>query len=534
MVDYREQVMARLEQAGYAEPSRGGDGDEVVIDSDFVLECLSANELGDGILYAALHKGRFIFVKNFGEWFCWRGHYWAPDDYDEAIAAVEMVAIRYAKELDQLNERLEAAIAAGKDGKLEADRLGKVVTSLRKRVVKLRSSRGRENCLKFAHTNPVNQLAVHAREFDANPWLLACKNGVIDLRTGKLRPGRQEDYISKHCPIDWKGLDADAGPFYGIVQEIFDHDNAMVKFMQRLYGYGITGLVVEHVFSVHHGAGRNGKGLMFDMFMRALGDYAGPIPSEMLLDSSRGASPNQTSPELLALKGMRLAIASETDEGRRFSAAKVKWLTGGDRLTARGLYDKKPTKFDPTHLLVLLTNNRPDAPGTDSAFWDRCLLVHHRIKFTKTDPKLPNERKGDKMLYVTLLDYLPGILAWLVRGCLEWQERGLDPPESVRDAVNEYREDENYIGQFLKACCELGEDYNVGAKELYALFERWYVAEVNKNERFVPSKKKFGKLLMATELFKKKRPGGMIKYYGLRIRMSAISTYMGGDDGADY
>ncbi len=516
---YAADVQARIakEQAEMAVDPAEVPG--VNISSEFVMECLVANEFGDGMLYAALHQDEFIYVKNFQKWFVWCGHYWQEDKLDYAVGAVEKVALRYIEEIEILGSSLAQAMALGEEGEDRQKSIRRQMKRIYQRIEKLRSDAGRRNCLKFAHTNYVNQLAITGDDFDKDPWLFACKNGVIDLKKGTLRAGKQKDYISKCSPVEWQGIDAPAKAWDKALDEIFEGNKEMIDFNRRFYGYGITGVVTEHVFSVHHGGGRNGKGLMFDMFMRAMGTYAGPIPSEMLLDSNKGgASANQTDPALLAMKGLRLAIASETDEGRKFSAAKVKWYTGGDVLTARGLYDKSPTSWDPTHLLALLTNNKPDAPGTDFAFWSRCNLIHQRIKFLKDKPPmLPNERKADPELYNSLREDLPGILAWLVRGCLEWQKDGLKPPEIVTSATEEYQEDENYIGQFIKAAIEIDEKYSVSAKKLYQAFEIFYLENFTKVERFVPSKTKFGKRLMATELFKKKRPGGIIKYYGLQL-----------------
>jgi len=531
---YSDEVQARIEQEQAAQAD-SVDNDRPEITSKFVMECLDANELGDGMLYAAIHLGRFIYVKDISQWYVWRNHYWQLDIHDEAVGAVESVALRYIEEIEILGSKLAASMATDskEEGSNRQESTKRKISEIYKRVKKLRSDNGRLHCLRFAHTNPVNQLSISTDDFDLDPYLLACRNGVVDLKTGTLRPGKQEDYISKHSPVEWQGMDASVDEWTKVLKEIFEDNQDIIDFEQRLYGYGITGDVNEHVFSVHYGGGRNGKGLIFDMFMRCLGDYAGPIPSEMLLESNRiGTSPNQTSPELLALKGMRLAIASETDEGRKFSAAKVKWLTGGDTLTARGLYSKKPTWFVPTHLLCLLTNNKPSAPGTDSAFWGRCLLTHHRIKFVKGDPCLPNEHKADPQLYTSLKEELPGILAWLVKGCLMWQKHGLSPPEAITNATKEYQEDENYIGQFIEAAIELGEKFNSGAKELYQAFEIFYRENISKVERFIPSKTKFGQRLMATELFQKKRVAGMIKYYGLRLNPIWQSRVMteGGDE----
>jgi len=220
----------------------------------------------------------------------------------------------------------------------------------------------------------------------------------------------------------------------------------------------------------------------------------------------------------MALKGLRIAIASETDEGRKFSASTVKRLTGGDTITARGLYDKHPTKFKPTHLLLLLTNHEPGAPVGDMAFWERCFLIRHLISFVNRDPATENERKADTLLPEKLRQIGPAILAWLVKGCLKWQEaKLLHPPESVKKSTEEYRKEEDYIGQFLETACLRQSGARVNATDLYIAFTLWYQQTVNKKERFTPSQKMFGTKLKAREEFGVTVSNGRTFYHDLDL-----------------
>lgn len=495
------------------------------VDSKFVMECLNANELGDGMLYAALHKDQFIYAKNFGCWFAWDKHSWISDDLDWAIAAVENVALRYADEIDTLWIKFSEEVRLDEGG--DSKSIRKKINTISKRIDRLRNDSGRQNCLKFAHTNPANPLAIKGNEFDENPWLLACENGVIDLKSGELGDGRPEDYISKKCgvpfpEVPWDKIDFSL--FDKTLEAIYGGNNEEISYMQRLYGYGITGLTIEPVFPVLIGKGRNGKSIIIETLFHILGDYAGPIPSEMLLDGNRTQA-GGSDPALMALKGLRLAVASETDEGRKFSPSKVKWLTGGDAIIARGLYDKKLTKFLPTHLLILLTNHEPTPPAADFAFWERCWLIRHLFSFVdrdKDEEYQVNERPADKDLPEKLREIGPAILAWLVKGCLEWQKKGLAPPKSVKVSTAEYQEEENYIEQFLEAVCTFGPGSKAGATELYESFRYWYLHNINATERYVPSQKRFGKEVMSTGRFTKKRPGGRVVYSGLSIDLNYV------------
>ena len=514
-VDQRvAQENAEREQAKKEEPEDG-------ITSEFVMGCLQSEQLGDGILYAALHKGQIVYAKNSAQWFVWDKHTWRRDDLDRAVSAVETVAQRYAAEIPILQEQITKAMKTGDNEHVKqvTGMVNNQIDKIASRIRNLRKDTGRSNCLKFAHTNPSNQLAIAGTEFDLNPWLLGCQNGVINLITGELEEGRPEDYVLKRCGVEYLGLDVDQSLWEDTIRQIYNDDQEIIEFVQRMFGYGITGVVYEHVFPVLIGRGRNGKSIMVEAITHVMGDYASVVPPELLLDSNRPGNANQSNPELMALKGLRIAIASETDEGRKFSGSTVKKLTGGDTITARGLYDKHPTKFKPTHLLLLLTNHEPGAPVGDMAFWERCFLIRHQLSFVNRNPVTENERRADIELPEKLLKIGPAILAWLVKGCLKWQEGGklLHPPKSVINSTEEYRKEADYIGQFLETACLRQNGAKVNATDLYIAFTLWFKQTINKSDRFTPSQKMFGTKLKAREEFGVTSSNGRTFYHGLDL-----------------
>lgn len=515
---------------GSASSAAGGSGHGAIeITNGFVIDCLRANELGDGMLYAAMHQDRVIYAKNSQQWFVWDEHYWRRDDLDQAVGSVETVACRYAEEIHRLRKEISDAYGLSQeDGKTMAGRNNPLIENLYSRIARLRKDSGRNNCLKFAHTNPKNQLAITGKEFDMNPWLMATPNGVINLKTGELEKGYPSDYISKRTAAPFYGLGVKAAKniWTETLRQIYDGDEELIAYLQRLFGYGITGLSVEHVFPVMLGRGRNGKSLIIEAISYALGDYCGIVPAELLLESSRQTNAAQSTPELMALKGLRLAIASETDEGRRFSAARVKWLTGGDTITARGLYDRHPTQFDPTHLLILLTNHEPGAPDSDMAFWERCFLIQHRISFVNREPVGDRERRADPSLPMKLRQAGPEIIEWLVNGCLEWQRVGLKPPASVIKSTAEYREESDYIGQFLEACTIKKDGVSEMAGLLYEAFRIWYLKTINENPRYVPSQKAFGKKLRSREDYPPSKSNGLVVYHGLSLNPEYVQKVL--------
>ncbi len=497
--------------------------DKPVITSRFIQDCLYANELGDGMLAAALFKGRFLYVKSWKEWLSWEGHHWELDIMAKSMASVEEVAQECLVESTRIVGRIGVAIEK-KDKEL-VDTLQDTQKSIYKRVGRLRSERGRANTLKFAHTNISNQIAIKGDELDINPWLLACKNGVIDLRTGELRPGRPDDLVSKASPVDFTGIDTPAPTWEMFLKQtmaiktfpseksapVFKEHPPLVEYLARLFGYGLAGLTVEHFLPILWGQGRNGKGVLVETISAILGNYMGPIQAEMLLDQGRVKNSAGPSPDIMALRGLRMAFASETDQGRRFSTSRVKWLTGGDTLKGRYPHDKYETEFDPTHTLILMTNSKPDVSDDDFAFWERVHLVPFELSFVERDPEKDNERPADKYLQQKLLKEAPGILAWLVRGCLEWQRIGLKPPAVVVDATKEYRRNEDLLGHFLKDCCYEGQDVTTTAADLYDRFRKWW--EINVSRKIL-SQKKFGGMMV--KKFKRSK-SGTYRYFGIGL-----------------
>lgn len=497
-VEHRKKIEA--EKFGNAEDDSNDE-----ISSIFTMDCLNANEFGDGEMFKAFFRNVFVYNKSMGEWMRHCVHFWELDTMNSAMAAVEKVVERYLQEVISISNKIRNL----KDKDPNESRLKQERKLLLRRSDALRSVRRRSNCLTFAHTTK-NPLAIKGDEVDCKPYLLACGNGVIDLKTGGVNHGRAEDYLLKHTDIEWQGLDEPCPLWEKTLLEIADEDIELVEFEQRLYGYSMSGGNPERCFVVLDGSGWNGKTLKTRVIGYVLKDFVGPIQSELLLSQGRLRSSSAPSPDIMALRGLRMAFASETDDGAKFSASKVKWLTGNDELIGRYPHDKLPVKFEPTHTLFLLTNNKPHAPGGDYAFWKRMLLIPHKLSFVER-PIADNERKVDKYLFEKLKAEASGILAWLVKGCLLWQRDGLNPPACVREATAEYQKDEDIIGQFIDECCLVQEGITVGASNLYNAFDEWYTSNIGK---YPPKQKTFGTWM--TKRFRRER-GKAYFYIGIGL-----------------
>jgi putative DNA primase/helicase len=315
-------------------------------------------------------------------------------------------------------------------------------------------------------------------------------NGVIDLQTGGMRPSRPGgEYVKTFAPTRWEGIDALCPTWTEFLNSTFGGDGEIIGYMARLAGYAITGLTSEAVLPILWGAGRNGKTVLVQALGDVLGaDLAGPIEAEMLLEGRFSRHAGGPASDLMHLRGRRLAWLSETNENRRLNAGRVKLLTGGDLITGRPPYGVRQITFRPTHKIFLLTNHRPKADATDEALWRRVCLVPFPFKFVP-DPAKADERLADPALPEKLRAEASGILAWLVRGCLAWQKDGLIPPASLKEATQEYHDEEDTIKLFIDEKCFEGPGYVARASAIYDAYRAW--AEKNSEKPMTGTK--FGK-----------------------------------------
>ena len=433
-----------------------------------ILDGLHSNEDGDAWLFNAIHKNRYIYDHAAEQWHEWQGHYWQEDETNWAMYGINSVIDVYGKLADQKGWE-ETKLIKAKAAQDAIDACREIRAELLKRIRSLQTATRKRNVLFLATL----AAGLTGREWDLDPWLLGTLNGVIDLRTGKKRPGEQKDYIKSVAPTECNCLNEKAPTWDQFLKDTFDKNQELISYLQRLMGYAITGLKREHVIPVLYGKGRNGKGTFLETIKSVLGPLAHKCRSEALLDSGRSKPSGSADADTLAFKGKRIVFAAETAQGSRLNAGKIKELAGGDTLNARGVYGRRPVEFEPTHLLLLMTNNKPQVPASDYAIWQRIHLIPFTLSFIDNPNKTKNERQADKDLSDKLKKEAPGILAWLLRGCLAWQKEGLNPPVSVTQATNEYQREMDLIGQFIDARCVTKTHCTVQAGKLYKAYESW-------------------------------------------------------------
>jgi putative DNA primase/helicase len=336
-------------------------------------------------------------------------------------------------------------------------------------------------------------------QWDTNPWVLACPNGVLELASGTLRPGRPDDRLTMRTAVPFDPSTT-APRFEQFIAEVFDDDLTRVDWVQRALGYALTGITSEQVWFLLHGTGANGKGTLTRLFAHVLGDYAFNLPFQTF-ESRASGIPN----DLAALVGRRFVTASETNDGTRLNEARLKSLTGEDDITARFLHGEF-FSFRPVSKLFLSVNHRPVVRDLSAGFWRRLRELPFERAFTL-----------DQTLGPALLAEAPGVLAWAVRGCLRWQAEGLgNLPVKVADAIADYRHESDVLADFIAARCVTLAGVSGRASHLFDQYVRWAEqANVARDERL--SQTAFGRALTERG-FKKNHTNQGASYHGIALR----------------
>jgi P4 family phage/plasmid primase-like protien len=425
------------------------------------------NDLGNAMRMLKLFGNDIRYCLNVG-WYRWDGRRFAFD--------AEGNRVRRHAQATAVHMRLAAAKLPGKT---EAEQ--KANLTMFKFAISSGNKKGIDGMLSEIRT----QIPVSPDDLDRDPMLLNCRNGTVDLRTGELRPHARDDLLSKVCGTDY---DAEAAcpRWERFVLEIFDGKTDLIDFVQRSLGYSLTGECREEVLFILHGSGANGKTVLIETMAAVLGDYVKHSPADAWTVSSQP----QPSYDLAALVGARFVPVVETERNKQLAEARIKQATGGDKLPAMHKY-KNPFEYQPQFKLWFATNHKPKIRGSDHAIWRRVYLIPFTVQFVDKE-KADDEggrRIKDPNLIVELKKELPGILAWMVRGCLEWQQWGsLRPPEMVTTATKDYQDSEDNISGFIGDCCNVrrslkGEPFG----RLYAAYLVW--CEVDPEEPLEPTSK---------------------------------------------
>lgn len=397
-------------------------------------------DLGNAQRFVTRHGQNLRFCPKLNQWFVFDETRWVPDETGEVVRRAKETVRAVYSEAATLTERATREELAKHALRSEGEKQIRSMVNLAKSE---------------------ERIAVTPDQFDTNPWFLNCRNGTLDLRTGKLFPHQRNFLCSKSLSVPYEP-DAKCPQWLAFIRRIMSGDLPSIEFLQRAIGYGLTGKTSEQVLFVLYGRGANGKTTFIETVRKMLGDYA----RQSAFDSfvvRRNEGPRN---DLARLTGARFVAAVETGEGRRLDETVIKQLTGGDTLAVRYLY-REPFEFVPQLKLWLVANHKPSVKGTDEAIWRRIRL----IPFDVTIP--PTER--DKLLPEKLQSELPGILAWCVRGCFEWQRAGLREPVRILKAGNVYRREMDILGEFIEDNFIFGPREYATSADIYDAASDWCI-----------------------------------------------------------
>jgi putative DNA primase/helicase len=376
---------------------------------------------------------RLLHVNGMG-WFRWDNKRWAPDDRGQVTQEILAVLRRQHRAGFGNPDSLKEVKACSPDSAVRG-------------IANLASS--------------MPAFAATVGDLDADPFVLNCANGTLDLHDLTLKPHRPADRVTKVTAAGYHP-EATSSLWDRFLARVLP-DTEVRTYVQRFIGVSLLGLVREHELHLAIGTGRNGKGVFVEAVTAALGDYAHAAPADLLLAAKAGKG--RATPELMSLRGTRFVAAQETDEGRAMATATVKSLTGGDRITARPLYGS-PVTFTPSHSLLLATNHAPKVPGDDLALWARLRV----IPFTVFIP----EEERDATLKERLALDADAILAWAVAGLVDYRQRGsMEPPAAVTAATDAYRTSSDAIGRFITDECHINPHETALTGELFARWAKW-------------------------------------------------------------
>jgi putative DNA primase/helicase len=405
--------------------------------------------------FCDLHAHELRYVAAWGKWLTWTGTHW---EFENTLAVFDM-----ARKICR-----EAARQCNKPA--EAKGLSKAKTIAAVEML-ARSDR---------------RIAATIAQWDSDAWLLNTSGVVIDLRTGQRRPNQSEDYATKITAVAPSGS---CPQFLEFLATVTNCDADLIDYLQRVFGYALTGDTREHALFFLHGTGANGKSVLVSTCSGIMGSYHKTAPIETFTATSVPSHPT----DLAGLRGERLVTAIETEEGRRWAESKIKALTGGDQISARFMRQDF-FEFIPAFKLVIAGNHKPGLRSVDEAIRRR----FHLIPFVVTIP--PEGR--DKDLANKLKAEWPGILQWMIEGCLKWQAQGLNPPQVVLDATAAYLAAEDAIAAWIEERCELNANAWETSAKLYASWKSW--AELN--GEFAGNRKQFAEKLETRGIEPRKLP----------------------------
>lgn len=395
---------------------------------DLMGEAIDGFDLDEnGVIraFTQRHKDELRFDHDAGKWFQFDGNYWRREETKLALHYARAASMDLADDKAKHLKRVSTWEAVERGSRSE------------------------------------RAFAVKADIWNGDKMLLGTPGGTVDLRTGELRPGRPDDYINRVtavAPIPDFQPERDCPRWLGFLNEALVGDKDAIRLAQQWFGYTLTGDTKEQKLVFVYGPGGSGKSTAVETIGKLMGDYATTVAMEVLTASKYDRHPT----EIAALRGARMVWASETEKGRAWAENRIKQLTGGDTLKARFMRQDEFT-FLPEFKLSVVGNNRPSLRDVDAAIKRRFVIVPFEHPPQHKDTDLPEKLKTE----------WPGILSWLIVGCLDWQANGLIRPAVVEEATESYFAEQDTFGQWLSDECDVGPQHADTTEALWASWQRF-------------------------------------------------------------
>jgi putative DNA primase/helicase len=422
---------------------------------DLICAFFLRNDIGNAKRLRARFGQDLMYVRDHG-WYGWTGTHWS---LDEGKMIAERCAHATADAIFHEVKALEDLAAKTTDEEKKKT-LQASIRAHRGYAVKTGNSQKLASMLNVAEP----YLTHNVSELDAQVNLFNVKNGTIDLFNVEagIRPHKREDMITRVANASWKDNAPAPTEFERFMATILPDEDVRM-FIQKYFGYCLTGLTTEQCLVLFQGGGSNGKSTLMDLMKYIFGDYSKIIPIDSLLyqDRNNGAA---ASPDIARLPGTRLVMASEPEVGARLSESRVKSFTGSEEISTRHL-NKGFFDFKPQFKLCLAFNNKPTIRGQDDGIWRRLLLVPFKvmIPLEQRDHLLPDKLRAEADL----------IMSWLVNGCWFWRKEKLSAPDAIVTATAEYRAENDPVGQFLESGTKKMMNCSVRASKLFEAYEMW-------------------------------------------------------------
>jgi len=437
-------------------------------------------DLTNGELFVQEFGDRVRYCMAWKRWLIWNGNNWKSDECGEIFALAKDFLRGMFLRVARITDHQRAV-------------------DLVKHLIKCESLRRRQSLVESASLE--RSVRITPTEIDQEHFLLNVANGTLDLKTGKLHEPLRERFITKYAPVRYVD-DAPSEVWNFFLMRIMDGNARLITFLQKAVGWALTGDMSEQVMFILYGSGANGKSTFLNAIMEILGDYAMSSPTETFMRKHGEGISN----DIARLRGTRFVTTVEAEEGKRLSEPLIKQVTGQDTMTARFLYGEY-FDFMPTFKIFMATNHKPVIKGNDFGIWRRIKLIPFTvtIPYEERDPNLMDKLRAER----------EGILRWMVEGCLLWQKERLGEPEEIRAATDEYQEEMDVIGSFIRECCVVDKKgyLKVTSADLYRAYIGW--CETNSERPF--SQRMFG-IHLQNMGFGKDRTNQTRYWVGLGVR----------------